>query len=558
MGSYALSRLDWSICVTYFGMVFYVAWRFGRRQRSTVKQYFLAGDTLPWFAVGASMIASSLSTEQMIGTNGAAYKYGFCIAQWDCYTLPPITMLVWIFLPIYLRRRIPTVPEFLARRYGEGLRDAFAFIAVLTYPFVFLAVVLYSGSVLFSGLFPFKFMVHGSDWTVLFWSTVIMLFTVAYTTWGGLAAVVWTDSVQFLVLFLAGVLICLFGLKVIGGGYERGFIWRGWKILTQYQAVRFHLIQPADHPLVPWPALFMRVVTTQLYYNCANQFIVQRALAAKSDWDARMGALSFAAVGLILPFVDIFPGMIAYQLNPHLSDPNGVVPYLLRTVVPTGWGIRGLILAGLAAAVMSTPSSLINSTSTIFTLDIYRKRFHPQATERELLRVGLIVSILTAVAAVLWAPIIGNYKLIFTYFQSFLAYVAAPSGAIFLLGAFWRRATQKAALGALFTGLPFCLFIEFLTKWKAAYRLPYTQVRLGQLSFVYISFAGWILSMAAMIVVSLRDDPPSYEAIKGVMWNRSALREPDADLGKRPWYKSLVFWYVMFVIVWVWSISGFL
>ena len=557
-GNFALSGLDWSICVAYFALVFYIAWKFGRRQRSTAKEYFLASDSIPWFAVGASMIASSLSTEQMIGSNGAAYKYGFCIAQWDCYTLPPVTMLVWIFLPIYLRRRISTVPEFLAQRYGEVLRDAFAFIAILSYPFVFLSVVLYSGSVLFSGLFPFKFMIYGHDGTILFWSTVMIFFTVIYTVWGGLAAVVWTDSIQFLVLSLAGVLIFACGMKAIGGGSDIGFIWRGWTTLRASQIERFHLIQPIDHPLVPWPSLFMRVVTTQLYYNCANQFIVQRALAAKSDWDARMGALSYAAVGLILPFVDIFPGMIAYQLNPHLSDPNRVVPYLLRTVIPSGWGIRGLILAGLAAAVMSTPSSLINSTSTIFTLDFYKKRLRPEATERELLRAGRTASVVTAVCAVFWAPMIGNYKLIFTYFQSFLAYIAAPAGAIFLLGVFWRRASQKAAVSALMSGLPFCLVIEFLTKWKPEWPLPYIHMHLGQVSFVYISFAGWILSTIIMVIVSLLDSAPVHQEITGVMWDRSALNEPNSTTGEMPWYKSLALWYIIFVVTWVWSIAHFL
>lgn len=557
-GTFTLSGLDWSICVAYFVLIFYIAWRFGRRQRSTVKQYFLAGDSIPWFAVGASMIASSLSTEQMIGTNGAAYKFGFCIAQWDCYTLPPVTMLVWIFLPIYLKRRISTIPEFLAERYGEGLRDAFAFIAILSYPFIFLAVVLYSGSVLFSGLFPFKFMIYGHDRTILFWSAVMILFTVIYTVWGGLAAVVWTDSIQFLILFLAGLLIFACGMKVVGGGSGISFIWHGWATLRESQRVRFHLIQPADHPLVPWPSLFMRVVTTQLYYNCANQFIVQRALAAKSDWDARMGALSFAAVGLILPFVDIFPGMIAYQLNPHLSDPNKVVPYLLRTVIPSGWGIRGLILAGLAAAVMSTPSSLINSTSTIFTLDFYKKRVRPHAGERELLRVGRTASVVTAICAVIWAPMVGDYKLIFTYFQSFLAYIAAPAGAIFLLGVFWRRATQKAALSALASGLPFCLAIELFTKWRPEYQLPYTHTHLDQVSFVYTSFAGWIVSVIVMVVVSLLNTPRPQREITGVMWHRSALDEPAAIAGKTPWYKSLFLWYIVFIATWVWSVAHFL
>jgi solute:Na+ symporter, SSS family len=557
-GSFSLSSFDWALCAAYFAGIFTLAWRSGRKHRSTVTQYFMAGDSIPWFAVGASMIASTLSTEQMMGENGASYKYGFAIAQWDCYTLPPVTMLVWIFLPIYLRRKVVTIPEYLAQRYGPVLRDAFSVIAVVSYPLVFLAVVLYSGSLLISSLFPLKIMIAGLDCTILVWSAALMFSTAVYTIWGGLAAVVWTDLIQFLILSAAGLMIFVFSMKIISGESGIHFLWHGWQTLRTAQHDRFHLILPANHPLIPWPALFMRVVTTQLYYNCANQFIVQRALAAKSDWDARMGALTYAAVGFVLPFVDVLPGMIAYQLNPHLPDANRVVPFVLRSVIPSGWGVRGFIMAGLLAAVMSTPSSLINSTSTIFTLDIYKRRLNPNASNQQLLQVGRIACLVTALCAVLWAPLVGNYPLIFTYFQSFVAYIAAPSGAIFLLGVFWRRATEKAALAALIFGLGFCLSIEILKHLFSDVQLPWPRISLGNISFIYVSFAGWVLSMMIMVLVSYADRPPDYDKVKGLLWSRDALRQPRSLQSGGAWYRSLAFWYLAFVAVWVVFIARFL
>jgi len=207
---------------------------------------------------------------------------------------------------------------------------------------------------------------------------------------------------------------------------------------------------------------------------------------------------------------------------------------------------------------MSTPSSLINSTSTIFTLDIYKQLFKPQASERELVRVGRIACIVAAFAALIWAPMVGKYKLIFDYFQSFVAYIAAPAGAIFLLGVFWRRATHKAALNALWLGLSFCLLIEFFKKWSPDYTLPLMHLRLDQVSFVYISFAGWILSMMIMVVVSLFDETPIYQEIKDLLWNRSALREPLAAASARTWYRNLWFWYAVFAASWVIVIVRFL
>jgi len=511
----------------------------------------MAGESLPWFAVGASMIASTLSTEQMIGENGASYKYGFAVAQWDCYMLPPVTMLVWIFLPIYLRRKTVTIPGYLSERYGPRLRDAFALITVISYPLVFLAVVLYSGSILLSSLFPVKVILFGADYTVLLWSALLVVSTAVYTMWGGLAAVVWTDFIQFVILAFAGLLIFGFSMKELSGMPGLHGLWEGWRRLTESQSQRFHLAQPVDHPLIPWPAMFMRVVTTQLYYNCANQFIVQRALAAKSSWHARMGAVSYAFVCFVLPFVDILPGMIAYQMNPHLPDPNRVVPFVLHAVIPGGFGIRGFIMAGLLAAVMSTPSSLINSTATLFTLDIYKRRLNPGASDAKLVRVGRITCLVTALAGVLWAPLIGDYPLIFTYFQSFVAYIAAPAGAIFLLGVFWKRANERAALWALAGGLGFCLSLEAAKHLYPDAGVPLIHVSLANLSFIYVSFAGWLLSMAIMVVVSRAGTVPELQDTSGLLWDRSALAAsyPRGAYGR--WYGSLSFWYFVFGAVWV-------
>jgi len=537
-----LDGADWAVFVVYLLVIALIAFWSGRGRKTTAQEYFLAGDSVPWFVVGTSMVVSMLSTEQMVGQNGASYKHGFCVAIADIYLLPPITLLVWIFLPIYLRRRVMTIPQFLELRYGAVLRDIFSIVTVVSYPLVFLSMVLYTGGTLLSALFPFHIVYDSHDISVHFWSVILVLSTAIYTTWGGLKAVVWTDFVQFFVLAFAGAAIFLFGLHAIDGGTDLGFIWRGWDRLLTDQNERFHLVKAADHPLVPWPSLFMRIMTTQLFYHCANQFIVQRTLAAKSDWDARMGALSFGVVGLLVPFVDLFPGMIAYQLNPNLDEADSALAYVMLAVVPLGWGIRGLILAGLAAAIMSTLSSLINSTATVFTLDIYQKRIRPQSTEKHLLKVGRISCFVTSIIALAWTPLIGSYELVFEYFQAFVSYIAAPSGAVFLLGVFWRRATHKAAVTAMVVGLPFCLVTEILGKvWESFPRIP----------FVYLSFVGWLISLVTMVVVSLLDRPPEQERIKDLLWDVSTLREPTDGGKRRPWYQRLWFWYVLFAAAWL-------
>src|SRR5262245_50013994 len=420
MTKLALQGLDWCIFAGYWLIVFFIAWQSGRRRKSTALDYFLAGDALPWWVIGSSMVMACISTEQMVGENGASYKYGLSIALWDAYMLPPVTMLIWIFLPIYLRRRIKTIPDFLAQRYGELLCDIFSVLTVITYTLVALAMVLYTGSTLFSSLFPVSISLHGREYTVYFWSLFLMIVTAVYILRGGLASVVWADVLHFVVLCFAGATIFYLGMKIIGGGSGFEVFARGWEKMKIGPADRFHLVQPSNHPLVPWPALFMRIVTTQLYYNCANQFIVQKALAAKSDWDARMGALSFAVVCLVLPFIDIFPGMIAYHLNPDLADPNTALAYVFKQALPVGLGVRGIILAGMTAAILSTLASLINSTSAILTLDLYKKRINPKASELHLLKVGKIVCVIVTIVAILWSPIVGQYELIFSYFQSFL------------------------------------------------------------------------------------------------------------------------------------------
>jgi len=207
---------------------------------------------------------------------------------------------------------------------------------------------------------------------------------------------------------------------------------------------------------------------------------------------------------------------------------------------------------------MSTPSSLINSTSTIFTLDIYKRRLNPNASNQQLLRVGRIACLVTALCAVLWAPLVGSYPLIFTYFQSFVAYIAAPSGAIFLLGVFWRRATEKAALAALVLGLGFCLLIEILKHLFFDVQLPWPRISLGNISFIYVSFAGWVLSMAIMVLVSRADRPPDYEKVKGLLWSRDALRQPLSLQAGGAWYRSLALWYFAFVALWIVFIVRFL
>ena len=423
----ALSFTDYVVFITYLVAVIVIGLWVARREKHGGDDYFLAGRTLPWYAIGFSMVASSISTEQFIGAVGFAYLHGMAVANWEWGIFPAITIMLVVFIPFYVRRQIRTMPEFLERRFGPSTRAIFAVISVLSYVFINLAGVLYAGGLALHAIFD-----------VNLWMAICLLATVAgvYTIVGGLAAVVWTDILQAILLLGGGLLVFVLGVQEVEGGW--GAI-RG-------TGERAHLILAADHPELPWTGMLVLFFSTNIWYYSTNQYINQRVLGAKNEWHARAGMLFTAFLGLFLALAVCFPGMIARQLFPELADPDQAYPLVVSQLIgPLGYGIRGLVFAGLIGAITSTIDSLVNSTSTILTLDVVKRFWRRDLSDAQIIRWGRVISGIVLAVGVAWTPVVGQWGSIFSYFQDCWVFLAVPITVVFVAALFWRRSNTPAA-----------------------------------------------------------------------------------------------------------------
>lgn len=512
-----INTLDSSIIIFYCLVILVLGVYISRSKKRTTHEYFQAGGKLPWFIVGASFVATGMNTEQLVGMVGMGYEHGLVIANWDWLFFPIYTLLIWVFLPIYLRGKVSTIPEYLENRFHPSCRNILAVVVVLGYVFINLSTVFYAGGLIIQEIIGFP----------IVWAIVgLALIAAVHTTLGGLETVAWINLLQFFILLIGGILLFSFGLHTMDGGVAE---------MIGSDPARSHLIQPASHPLIPWTSLIIAVVTVGIWYSCTNQFLVQQCLGAKSEWDARMGIILAGFVTFFRPVVEVFPGLIAHHLY-DLDKPDLAFTTLLQDVVPAG--IRGIIVAGILAAILSTIESILNATSTIFTLDIYKKIVHKSASQKQLVSVGRITMLTVTIIAAAWAPQIGGFESIFVYFQKFISYLATPMAAVFLMGMLWRRTTWQAALTVMIVGIPISFFLE-------AFVLPE--------GFNFFNLVGvtWVICVAILIVISLLTKAPSKEATTGTLWNKSMLSLPQAEGTRMPLHRRPSFWWGGVTILWV-------
>jgi len=340
----ALNAADIAIIVGSLLLVMVVGLWASRRQDKTARGYFLASGRLPWWLIGASFVATSVSSEQIVGTIGAAYQHGMGIVNWEWFAIPTYTLLIVFFIPIYLKNRITTVPEFLSKRYGPLCGDIYGWAMLFAYVLVFAVPVLYGGSLAFSEI-------TGWNFHVVLWITVVLVGT--YTIAGGLSSVMWTDALQCLMLVGGGVVLYFVALDRIPGG---------WQAMVQANPERFHLYRPPEDPMAPFLGLICGAMGVFLFYQATNQVMIQRVLAARSSWDGIMGIIFAGFVNLFRPVVTCFLGFVVFywihamRMGEPLENPDRAFPFALKTFA-TGWGLRGVVLAGFLAAVMSTLSS---------------------------------------------------------------------------------------------------------------------------------------------------------------------------------------------------------
>ena len=558
--TFSLGALDYLAFAAFFVALSFVGYWAGRKERGSADDYFLAGRNLPWYVVGGSFIASNISTEHFIGMIGAAYIYGICVADSEWLNVASFSLIIWFFIPFLMASRVFTMPEFLERRFNGILRQFFAFVTVLSNVVAFLAAVLYGGAIALQSLFGWNF-----------WVAVVVLGVVAgaWAIYGGLSSVAWTDFFTVIVMVLGGLTVTLLGLHMLGG--DSGSIIAGFKNMieanrattgawkeavdatagqitgtTEYN--RLSVIQPASHAVWPWPALIFGTFSISIWYNALNQFMIQRVFAAKNTYHARMGVVFAGMLKVFMPVIVVVPGLILFANNPEVllkpwdevqsAADRGYVN-LLQELVPAG--LRGLFLAALFGAIQSTVNSVLNSSATIVTLDFYKRLFAPDASQKQLVRVGVVTSASLLVLSIVLAGFIDRLGSgLFVYIQSLYAFFAPPFSAVFLLGILFRRINAPGATAGVFAGFALGIALKAYVQYVPSHPDWIAP-------FMNQAILNWLFSVAVCVAVSFVTAPPRPEQVdKTLMIDWKALRLGEG-LGTR-WYNSVLTWWLVFVL----------
>lgn len=520
--------LDWAVVGAYFLVIMGIAWWAMRQKQDSTTEYFLAGRHVGWFVIGASIFASNIGAEHIVGLAGTAAKSGVVMGHYELHSWL-VLLLGWVFVPFYLRSRVFTMPEFLEKRYSPAARWFLSLVSLLGYVFTKVCVNVYAGAVVFQTLMGIDF------WTG---ALIILILTGIYTVLGGLRTVVYTEALQAIVLLLGSIVVTVAGLIKIGG----------WENLVSVVGKdHFNLFLPANHPEFPWTGMVFAPPIVGLWYWCTDQYIVQRALAAKSEAQARRGTIFASLLKLSPFFIFIIPGVIAYglaktgQLN--LGAADQAFPAMVKALLPVG--IRGLVVGGLLAALMSSLAAVFNSCSTLFTMDIYKK-LRPQASEKRLVFVGRIATAVVVVSGILWIPLMKVISSeLYHYLQSVQAYIAPPIAAVFLFGLFFSRINSKGALTALIGG--FILGMGRLLAELNKDSLTGWLHTLATINFLHFAIYLFLVCSALMVIVSLFTAKPNLEQIQGLTYATTVAA--DKEKSRASWNGRDVLLSLVVVII---------
>ena len=531
-----LEWLDWSCIALYFVLVFGVAaWATFRQRtnRGTSADYFLAGRGAGWFVVGASLFASNIGSEHLVGLAGTGAKSGVAVGQFEIMAGGCLLLLGWIFVPFYLRSGVFTMPEFLQRRYSPAARWYLAIISIVGYVLTKVSVTIAAGGIVFEwmgiydtvkDLAPFRPLIATLHWMGItegaecsFWigALVVVLATGIYTILGGLRAVLHTDLLQCFVLIGGSVAVTVAGLVKLGG----------WGPMVQAsQTGMLSLWKPISDPDFPWTGLIFGIPVIGVWYWCTDQFIVQRVLAARNQEQALKGTL-FAAYLKQLPlFIFVLPGVIAAALAAsgqlQLDRPDAALPALVGSLLPAG--LKGLVIAGLLAALMSSLSSVFNSCSTLITWDIY-KQIVPAASERSLVLVGRISTVVLVALGLLWIPLMKHISdALYIYLQNVQAYISPPVSAVFLVGICWRRANAHGAIASLAVG--FVLGMAKLVLQLNQQHLSGLWHQYATINFLHFAILLFAVCTAVLVAVSLLTPPIPQNRLAGLTFATPSRR----------------------------------
>jgi len=511
------SAIDYAVFILYVLVIVGLGLWVSREKKGHHREsadYFLAGKSLTWWAIGASLIAANISAEQFIGMSGSGFAIGLAIASYEWMAAITLIIVGKFFLPIFIEKQLFTIPEFIEKRFSTELKTILAVFWVALFIFVNLT------SVLFLGGKAIDTIIGTGDGSLIFYAILVLAFiAAAYSLYGGLSAVAWTDVMQVALLIVGGMITCIVALNHVT---VEGGIFNGLSHIYTHAGDKFHMILRRDNPefanLPGIAVLIGGMWVANLYYWGFNQYIIQRTLAAKSLREAQRGIAFAAFLKLIIPLIVVIPGIIAYVM---FTQPEGTAvipgvqeafskvgggvnydkayPWLIRVFVPTG--LKGLVLAALTAAIVSSLASMLNSTSTIFTMDIFKDYLKRNATEKQLVLTGRLTALIALIIAVSVAPILGNIPQMFQYIQEYTGLVSPGILAVFIMGLFWKKATNKAAIWGVLSSI----VVAFLLKLPAV-DLPWMDQMLYTMLITMVIIAG-----VSMITSKQTEDPNGIE-----------------------------------------------
>ncbi len=522
--------IDWVIVGLYFTAIGGIAWWVMKQKQETPTDYFLASRHVAWYVIGASIFASNIGSEHIVGLASTGVKTGVAFAHYELHSWV-VLLLGWVFVPFYLRSRVFTMPEFLELRYNANSRWFLSIISLVAYVLTKVSVTVFAGAVVFEALMGIDFWLG---------ALIVVVITGLYTAAGGLKAVVYTDTMHSVVLLIGAITVTLVGLFQAGG----------WgTVVETVGPEKLNMFPPLDSE-APWLGLVLASPIVGIWYWCTDQVIVQRTLTARSETHARRGTIFAAYLKLFPFFIFLIPGIVAIALAAQgklvFDDPNEVFPTMVAALLPVG--VRGIVAGGLLAALMSSLAAVFNGCSTLFTMDVYKK-LAPNASDRQLVRMGRIATGVVVVLGLLWIPILRSMSgSLYEYLQNVQAYIAPPITAVFLLGIFWRRINGYGALTALISG--FVIGMIELTLSVAAKGAPGIIGWFANLNFLYFGPALFLLMVIVLIVVSLATKEPPKEKLAGLTF--SSLSDEQRAESRASWNK----WDVIHTVIILLIIAG--
>lgn len=525
-----LGFVDWIFVIIYLLVIAGISIWSIRKSKESASDYFLANRNLGWFVIGASILASNVGSEHIVGLAGSAAKSGTVLGHYELHSYI-VLILGWVFVPFYMRSMVYTMPEFLERRFNPQSRRLLSIIQLLSYVITKASVTIFAGALVFN-----QFL--GVD----FWTGAIILVVVTgvYTIFGGLHAVMYTEAIQAIVLLIGSLMLMVLGLREVGG-------WDA--MIAALPKEKLNMFPPMNDPEYPWLGILIASPIVGLWYWCTDQHIVQRCLAARNEQQARRGTIFAAYLKLMPFFIFLIPGLIAYVLHSQgklqLDDTNAAFPAMVKHIMPVG--LRGLLAGGLLAALMSSLASVYNACSTLYTMDIYKKQ-HPEASEKQLVKVGRIATGVVVILGMLWIPLMGRISSgLYDYLQSVQSYLAPPIAAVFLLGVFFKRLNAKGAYTAMVIGFIIGLAKLTLQMFQTDLTPGGLLHSFATINFLFFCIYLFLFSIAVMVVVSLLTPKPDEEHIRGLTFATTVAEDKAAS--RASWNKWDVILSLIVVVI---------